>query len=368
MSATGNRKGGGNGPLQQRHSVEGRAPRTMRAPQAIAIVVATLLLAALLNADSLIRDTQSKPFGESRDRWMTVWRPFERTGDVLLLDRPRAAIDDITGQGDGPNVAMASASPEAGRTPTMASGGATVAPRPAPVVVLPTPTPQPAVRPASPVDPLRLWVGGDSLAIRFGESLVRLAEDTGMFDSQLDARISTGLARPDYFNWPGQLSKVSSEEDPDIMVMLFGSNDSQGLMDPAGDVYSAHSDGWRAEYRRRVETTLDTVAAPDRLVVWVGLPPMRDGEFSQRLADIDRIYREAAAAHEGVLYVDTWSLFSDDHGQYVAYLDDGGNVAQVREPDGVHLTRAGGDRLAEAVMDAIDEHVELAPSATSRPE
>lgn len=344
------------------------SPRTVRAVHAIAVVIATLILAAVLNADSLARDAQNKPFGKDRDRWMGIWRPFQQAADALQLDQPRHALDNLIGRGEEPRPAFVMApapspivvEPERSNPPPVATATAPPA--------APTPTPQPTIRAPAAGAPLRLWVGGDSLAIRFGESLVRIADDSGMIDARLDARISTGLARPDYFDWPQELARVTGENDPDIMVMLFGSNDSQGIMDPAGEVFRAHSEGWQAEYRRRVAQTMDMVAAPDRLVVWVGLPPMRDGDFSARLAEIDRIYREEADHREGVIYVDTWRLFSDNGGHYIAYLDDGGNVAQVREPDGVHLTRAGGDRLADAVMQAIGEHVILAPSATTAPE
>ena len=343
----------------------GGSPRMMRAPQAIVTVISTLILAAVLNADALIRDAETMPFGESRDRWLRVWSPFERAGDALLLDEPRAAIDDLTGRYDEQPSSLVLASPLPDQMPVIVPAGPELA---LPAVAVPTPTPEPTVRAPSPAQPLRLWVAGDSLAIRFGESLSRRALDTGVIEPHIDARISTGLARPDYFDWPGELVKVSEQDDPDIVVMMFGSNDSQGIADPVGEVYGAHTQGWEHEYRRRVAATLDIVAEPDRLVVWVGLPPMRDGSFSERLAEIDRIYREEAAAHPGVVYVDTWQLFSDAGGGYVAYIDEGGEVAQVREPDGVHLTRAGGDRLADAVMASIDEHIELAPSATTAAE
>src|SRR5262245_54356532 len=173
--------------------------RTMNVGRMLAVIVATLLLATILNADALVHDAETKPYGKSRDFWLAVWHPFQTVSDALFLDEPRDALDQVTGKETGgsdpidfPPAAAAEASePEQG-----------------PVIgptALPSPTPAPTVRPPTTYEPLRLWVGGDSLAGVFGQSLVRMSSDTGVIAPSLDYRISTGLARPDYFDWPRQL-------------------------------------------------------------------------------------------------------------------------------------------------------------------
>jgi hypothetical protein len=352
-------------PPQQEPATAGNpsdSQRTFHAGWAFVLVVGTLLLAALLNADALVRDARTMPYGNDRDIWLAVWMPFQAVSDTLRLDKPRAAVDHVTGRdGDGSASPIFPVSEVAASEGEPAEGLVLGPPSPTAVAIVPTATPV-TVRIPSRSAPLRLWVGGDSLAGIFGESLIRLASDTGVIDATLDYRISTGLSRPDYFNWPGELQRVSDETDPDVMVLVFGSNDSQGLLTPEGDVYQPLSDGWREEYRRRVMGTMNLVSRPGRLVLWIGLPPMRDGEFSQRLADIDQIYREEAAKHDGVSYIDARQVLGANGG-YAAYLDDGtGRVELVREPDGVHLTRAGGNRLAGAVLYKIGSVVPLSPS------
>jgi hypothetical protein len=152
------------------------------------------------------------------------------------------------------------------------------------------------------------------------------------------------------------------------MVLVFGSNDSQGLINPQGEVYQPMSDGWRAEYARRAGGVMDLLKEPGRLLIWVGLPPMRNADFSNRLDDINKIY-EAEAKKRGVIYVDATTVLGDQSGAYTAYLNDGaGHVDLVRESDGVHLTRNGGDRLAAWVMFAIEERLRAAsPNASFHP-
>jgi hypothetical protein len=326
----------------------------------IALVLLTLALAAVFNANSLVRGSETKPYGHNRDVWLSIWHPVQRVSDALYLDEPRALVDAISGHNGGgggsfdfPSLA----------DPALASGP-DAEPTAAPIVA-PSPTPIATVRPASSGAPLRLWVGGDSLAGIFGQSVVRDATDTGVIDAQLDYHLSTGLTRPDYFDWPAEFRGILRDQSPDVMVVIFGANDAQGIRTPAGETYQTGSDGWKREYARRVGAVMDMLRAPGRLIVWAGLPPMRDAAFSDRLQDLDHIYKLEAALHEGVVFVDTWSLFAGPDGRYAAYLPDaGGDMQLVREPDGVHLPRAGGDRLAGEVMRVIDQHVDLAPEAT----
>lgn len=337
--------------------------RTMNVGKMLAVVVVTLLLAALFNADALVRDTETMPYGNSRDFWLGVWRPFQDVSDALFLDKPRAVVDQVTGRDAGRSDAIdfPPAAPPAEASDDQPSGAVVLAP-----TALPSPTPEPTVRPPTPSEPLRMWVGGDSLAGVFGQSLVRMSSDTGVISATLEYKISTGLARPDYYNWPEQLKSVANEENPEVMVLVFGSNDSQGLLNPQGEVYQPMSDGWRAEYARRAGGVMDLVSKPGRLIIWVGLPPMRDGDFSERLADINAIYKAEADKRQDVVYVNATTVLGDESGRYTAYLNDGhGHVELVREPDGVHLTRAGGDRLAAWVLFAIEERVRVKVSTIS---
>jgi hypothetical protein len=106
-----------------------------------------------------------------------------------------------------------------------------------------------------------------------------------------------------------------------------------------------------------------------RLVIWVGQPVMRNSDFSARMARLDEIYASEAATRPWIKFVDTRPLFADANGNYSAYLpDDSGAPALMRQQDGVHLSRAGGDRLAERVFATLDAEIALlAAPPTTRP-
>lgn len=336
-----------------------------------AIGVAGLIIGALLNANAILESSKQKPFGTERDVWVATWEPIAWVSSALFLDEPRNMLDDVLGRGSGDGDDFVFP-PPAGETPgpgtptaqptaTSQPGQPTPTPEP-PATPTATPTPIPAREPTA-EEPLRLWVGGDSQAQVFGESVVALSAETGLIDSHLDYRISTGLTRPDYFNWPAHLASELDARQPEVMIIVFGANDAQGIQTPEGDIYQPFDDGWVAEYRRRVAGTMDLLEAPGRRVFWVGQPIAQSFEYSQRMAELNTIYAEEAASRPWITYFDTWPLFTDENGNYSAFLpDESGAVQNMRQGDGIHLSRPGGDRLARALLEAIGEEVNIGPT------
>ncbi|MCY3786292.1 MAG: DUF459 domain-containing protein [bacterium] len=196
-------------------------------------------------------------------------------------------------------------------------------------------------------EPLRMYVGGDSISRDLGEGLAR-ATPAALVRIELDPRPATGLSRPDFFDWSQHLAGVLTESLPDVIVVLFGANDFQNV-EHEGEILDRYSEEWLDLYRRRVGRIMTLLGQPDTQTVWVGQPPVRESRLSGGLARMNEVYEAAAAEHPQVAYVDTWALFSDADGGYTDEIDG----VRLRRGDGVHLTVAGGNRLAEAVWDAI---------------
>lgn len=337
------------------------------AGRVLQVMLLALCLGALLNADSMVQRAERRDFGWRRD--VSVWT-WERVADVshlLSLDRPRRGLDAALGRDESTErfvlpATPGSPSPVPGVVPSNGNQ---------PVDTTTTTTlPTPELRAPTAESPLRTWVGGDSMAQTMGISLSRAMGATALFDTTLDYRISTGLTRPDYFDWPGELDRVVREQDPELLVVIFGANDSQGIQMDDGRVFERNSPDWLAEYRRRVAGTMDLLrdAEGDRLVIWLGQPPMREPGFNERMAYLNNIYSEEAARRPWVRYFDTWAFFSDANGTYAPQLSAAdGTVQDLRQGDGIHLSTPGGDRLAWAVLAALGDLVDLSASRATPP-
>jgi uncharacterized protein len=202
----------------------------------------------------------------------------------------------------------------------------------------------------NPENPLRLWIGGDSLAGSLGPSLGQRAGTTGVVQPVFDSRVSSGLLSPDFVNWPQHGSDDMSLYNPEVTVFIVGANDAKNL--PEG---ATRDPKWRAQYSALVEEMLTVIGGKGRAVYWVGAPVMADATYSERVQGVNDVFRQVAAEHPDVTYVDAYALFSGPDGAFASMLPvPGGKVARVRGADGIHLTPEGGDLLAETVFEGID--------------
>jgi len=223
-----------------------------------------------------------------------------------------------------------------------------------------TTTEEPAsTGPPSPENPATVYVVGDSDAGTFGPYLERLLDGTQIAATELNYKVSSGLARPDFFDWPAELERTIPEVNPDIVVATFGGNDANILRDAAGNDLAGYPESdpekWTEIYQARVEEVMDILGAGGRTVIWVGIPNDDNPEVTARLAVQDEAVRAAAEGRDNVVFIDTWKRFSGRDGNWAAYVIDprDGTGKNVRAGDGFHLNEDGAEILAIDIAQAV---------------
>jgi uncharacterized protein len=213
--------------------------------------------------------------------------------------------------------------------------------------------------PASAENPATVFIVGDSDAGTFGPYLQTLLDGTGIVETQLDYKVSSGLARPDFFDWPAEIDRKLPEVNPDIVVATFGGNDAQGLAIESGEFIVGdpvtNEAEWTEEYQRRVGAVMDQLLEGGRTLIWVGIPNDDNPEVTARMAIQDRAAKAAAAERPEVIFVDTWKRFSGRDGGWAEFVIDprDGKGKDVRADDGFHLNVTGAEILALDIAQAI---------------
>jgi len=217
---------------------------------------------------------------------------------------------------------------------------------PAPTTAFSAPAPTTTVPP--PAGPL-LEVG-DSLGIDLGWGLTD--ELSGSRHRLIDAALGdTGLAEPSYYDWPAQLSVDLRLYHPRTVIVFLGANDVESFY-TSNRFLAFGSPGWAAFYGTRVAKMMEEAASAGARLLWVGMPPMESPSFSSDMAALNGVYRAEAIAHRlDASYLASWRVLGGPQGQYRgALIGPAGAVVALRAPDGVHITRAGGDLLAKDVL------------------
>jgi len=93
-------------------------------------------------------------------------------------------------------------------------------------------------------------------------------------------------------------------------------------------------------------------------IYWVGLPVMRSAYFESDMEEFSKIFKARAAAN-GIIYIPTRDLMTDDKGNYLAYgVNGSGRKRLLRAEDGIHFTMAGYEQLVAPIAQIIKRDVD----------
>lgn len=327
----------------------------MPAGMVLAVLAGAMVIAMFVNADATARKAAAPRGGEANYSWrQTIATGIANFSDFWHFTAPRRAIDEAFGKqtgarpGDRGNVEQLAAenNVQAGETTVDLT---------------------PRLRVPTPGQPLKMWVGGDSVSADLGVSLEEIGTKSKLFTVRRDSRAATGLTRPDFFDWPTHLARdVIPGEQPDVVVFMIGPNDSQNIpLDGGKRGYAIGTPEWEQEYRLRVGGTMDALRSRnnDRLVIWVGAPQPGPNTKLKAQDTINWIVATEAAKRPWVRYYDSWAMLDAPDGSYAARLANAdGQEYQMRQKDDIHLAIGGANRLAWGVWSALGEKVDLSQS------
>jgi hypothetical protein len=327
------------------------------------VTLVGLLLWLLLAAPSLKRAAEASPDGVRRSVSLALLTPIATTSDRLGVTRVTESMQRALGR-----------DPDAPPGGELFAEEAEAVPKDFGVdpSVLASPDPLPSIDPERvnqadddlDYDPayalrepasnnkLRIVVVGDSLAMGLSTALGRVF-DPSLVQFVDQARLSTGLARSDYFNWIKGMQQIIDRFRPDVVVVLIGVNDDQSIILPEGGIVPEGSEDWTDVYENRVDNFLAAATDKGGRVVWVGLPPLADERHNSLARGLNESFDAGGEDYPAAYFFDTYERFSRN-GEFAPFgRDANSNVAQLRGGDGVHFTTTGYDTLAREVASVM---------------
>ncbi len=336
-----------------------------RREQVLHLLLTAGLVLALLDSKGLVDRANQMSVGPLREGCLAAAVGLQTVAHALLVDRPVLALhgafiaatqpEEAPAPEPPPPVARAAQARPAGTTAPVAAAGATA---PAKAAARPQPV-------YSAQRPLRVLLIGDSMMEDLQVHLRPAMQRDPAMRAKVDYKVSTGLSRPDFFDWPGHMREVLARERHDMIVLVLGPNDFQDIK-ANGRRYHAGNDDWCELYAQRAAKFAAQLAAQVRRLYWVGLPPMRSADYQAHMRLLDESFRKACAALPNAVYLPTTAVLGGPSGEFTSYLTVDGKRTLVRRGDGCHCTMAGAKLVAEMVYKRVRADA-FPPAAAGRP-
>jgi hypothetical protein len=215
----------------------------------------------------------------------------------------------------------------------------------------------------------KVLILGDSLiATGFGALLEKQLDAHPQVTAYRKGKSASGLARPDFFDWMAEAKRQVELRKPDMVVVLMGGNDGQDLTHrnkKAGRRVPWKHENWEASYRERMDSFLAQVSAPQREIVWLGMPTMGLRSLEKKLETIRGVQKAAVDAHDSATYVDTTPVVSTEDGGMLTHAKVGPKQKRkaIRADDKIHFTMAGSQYFADAMYPEILKALEVEDAA-----
>jgi uncharacterized protein len=196
---------------------------------------------------------------------------------------------------------------------------------------------------------------GDSVMLDLGTQIqYSLKEKYNIANTKIDYKVSSGLNRIDYYDWYARTRKIIGDYQPDVMVVLFGGNDTQDIADFQGKYRVIGTEEWQKAYRERVEKYAKLLAAsPVRKVYWIGQSRSNKSQYRRLFPIMNEIYRDVSKSHPKITFISTWDTFAAGGDFAPVVADKSGKRGYVKVNDGLHFTLHGSLIVSDLIVDKM---------------
>ena len=190
-------------------------------------------------------------------------------------------------------------------------------------------------------------IGSSTMKGALAPMLRRLTKKQKL-DIKIDnkAKSSTGLARPDFFDWHKRAKQIAKKGRPDIWLVSMGTNDYQAVREGKKTWHRPPSQAWKDAYAARVRGLLEIMSGPDRksAIVYIGSTPFKSSGARRIGPKLNEIVKQEIAKFDGpAVFYNIFSLAADAKNnprEHVKAPQSRRKVVKLLGEDNTHMTRS----------------------------
>lgn len=200
----------------------------------------------------------------------------------------------------------------------------------------------------------QIFFAGDSMMQGVAPHVQQYLQKTHGIKSVNLSKQSTGLAYPQFFNWPKTIEDtLASNPNIKILAVFLGPNDPWDMPDlKNGGKVKFQTPEWEAAYRDRMQGILDSAKNHGVKVIWITPPNMKKNKLNEQMVYINDVMKKELDEH-GILTIDSRPLLGGVNNVYSDYLVKDGESIKMRSGDGIHFTVKGQKIVAQALQDQL---------------
>jgi hypothetical protein len=198
----------------------------------------------------------------------------------------------------------------------------------------------------------RILVIGDALAGGLGAGLSRMTEAAPQYDVTFRVNESSGLARPEIYDWSATVPNLLEGDAYDIVIVMAGTNDRRDIL-LNGQNLTFGTPEWSKAYGENTAHLIDAIIASGATLYWAGLPPMGDADYDAAMRTITALHKTQTEAKKGT-FIDLYTPLLGPDAKYSDMgSDETGTFRKLRSRDGVNFYKQGNNRMAQLVLGAL---------------
>lgn len=213
---------------------------------------------------------------------------------------------------------------------------------------------------------MRVLVIGDQMAGGMGAGLIRIAGGDTTFQVINRFNESSGLARPEIYDWAAAIPKIADGKNIASAIVLMGLNDRRDIR-ITDKILKFGTPEWNTVYQQRMDAVIDALVAQHIKVFWMGEPPMGDPALDADMQNLTAIIKDRVEA-KAAAFIDLRTPFLSPFGGYTDRgPDETGTDRRLRESDGVTFFKMGNNRLGQIALAAVKSAGSVPPAAPNAP-